>query len=309
VEAEEGKVGQVPDLTYCPFIPPRDRSPFRSRAARGAGPTLVIAMKLRLALALLALATPFALRAADALPVFNATLTMGKEHRFVLVDASGKASSFLNLGDTFAGVTLKAFDAKTGVLDVERGGQISHLTIAADAATLDAPAARVPATIADAEAILNRIHFEDMMDRALAQQKKMLAGQFEKMGGAFTSKGADPKEVADFQKKVTDEVLSVMDGKRLKDDMAKIYTEVFSKDELDQIGAFYQTPFGQLMLSKQPEVQGKLGTIIQQRMGEVMPRVQKMTQEFAAEQKAKMPAAGGVSPPVAPPPPATAPKQ
>ena len=58
-------------------------------------------MKLRLFL--LALLTSLALRAASDLPVFNATLTIGKQHRFVLVSAAGKTSGFISLGDTFEG--------------------------------------------------------------------------------------------------------------------------------------------------------------------------------------------------------------
>ena len=54
-------------------------------------------MKLRLAF--LVLLSGLVLRGADALPLFNATLTVGKEHRFVLIDSAGKASSFLGIGD------------------------------------------------------------------------------------------------------------------------------------------------------------------------------------------------------------------
>ena len=264
-------------------------------------------MKLRLTL--LALATSFALRAADALPVFNATLTMGKEHRFVLIDAAGKASTFLNLGDSFAGYTLKAYDAKTGTLDLERDGKISRVMLVNDAAVTNGPAAPLPATIADAEKVLNQMHFDEMMDRATAQQKKMIAAQFQRVAEQMTAKGIDPTAATDFQKKMADEVLSVLDGKTMKNDVAKIYSEVFTKDELDEIAAFHSTPTGQMMLQKQPEVQNKLGAIIQGRMMEVMPKVQKMGQEFAAEQKAKRAAGGAVPPPAATPPPATAPKQ
>jgi hypothetical protein len=237
-----------------------------------------------------------ALRAADALPLFNATLTVGKEHRFVLVDANGKSSSFLTLGETFAGYVLKSYDPKAGALELERDGKITRITLVADAAVANAPAVPLPATIADAEAVLNKMHFEEMMDRAMQRQKKMIASQFERMGAQMAAQGADPTEVAAFQKKITDEVMAVLDAKMLKNDVSKIYSEVFTKGELDQIAAFYSTPLGEMLNSKQPEVQDKLGAIIQARMMEVMPRVQKMGQEFAMQQKAKLEAAGGATP-------------
>lgn len=248
-------------------------------------------MKLRLIL--LALVSAVALRAADALPLFNATLTMGKEHRFVLVDGHGKTSSFLALGESFAGYKLKSYDVKEGALELEKEGRVSRVKLVADAATVNAPAAKIPATIADAEVVLNKMKFEEMMERAMQGQKKMLAAQFEKMSTQMAAGGANPAEVAAFQKKITDEVFGVLDAKVLKNDVSKIYSEVFSKQELDQISAFYTTPLGEMLNAKQPEVQEKLGAIIQGRMMEVMPRVQKMGQEFAQQQKAKKAAAAG----------------
>ncbi len=259
-------------------------------------------MKLRLTL--LALATAFTLRAADALPLFNATLTVGKEHRFVLVDANGKASSFLSLGETFAGYTLKAYDSKSGVLELESEGKVSRVTLVADAAIVNAPAA-IPATVADAEAVLNKMHFDEMMDKALNRQRKAIADQFQQVGAKMTSQGVDPAEAAAFQKKLTDEVLGALDGKQLKSDFAKIYSEVFTKQELDQITAFYSTPLGEMLAAKQPEVQDRFAAVMQGRMAEVMPKVQKMNAEFGAAQKAKR-AAGGA--PGAATPPAPAPK-
>jgi hypothetical protein len=251
-------------------------------------------MKLRFSLLLLLSA--LALRAADALPLFNATLSIGKDHRFVLVDANGKTSSFLSLGESFAGYSLKAYDPKTGVLELERNGKVSPVTLVADAATVSAPPAALPATIADAENVLNKMHFEEMMERAMDKQKKMIVTQFQQVAARMTAQGADPTEAAAFQKKMSDEVLNVLDAKTLKNDVSKIYSEVFSKQELDQISAFYSTPLGEMLSSKQPEVQDRLGAIIQGRMQEVMPRVQKLGSEFAAAQKAKREAAaaGGV---------------
>jgi hypothetical protein len=249
-----------------------------------------------------ALACAAAVRAADVLPVFNATLTVGKEHRFVLIDAGGKASSFLGLGESFAGYKLKGYDPKTGVLELEQDGKVSRVSIVADAAVTNAPGAKAPATIADAEGVLNKMHFEEMMDRALQGQRKVLAAQFQKMTGQMTEKGADPADVAGFQKRLTDEIFSALDAKSLKDDVSKIYSEVFTKQELDDLAAFYTTPVGQMLTAKQMDVQEKMGVVMQTRMADMMPRIQKLSQEFAADQKAKRAAAGGA------PTPAPAPK-
>lgn len=237
------------------------------------------------------------LNAADAVPLFNATLSVGKDHRFVLVDGNGKASSFLALGESFAGYVLKRYDQKTGVLEIERDGRIFPLTLVGDAAVKDAPPPPLPATIADAEATLNKMHLDEMLERSLAQQKKAITTQFQQLTSRMVTQGVDPKEAAEFQKKLTDEVFSVLDPKKLKGDVTRIYSEVFTKQELEQMGAFFTTPLGEMISSRQPVVQEKLGAIVQARMAEVMPRVQQMGAEFAVAQKAKRDAAGGVAPP------------
>lgn len=208
-------------------------------------------------------------------------------NRFVLIDAQGKGSSFLALGESFAGYRLKAYEAKTGELELERDGRVHRVTLVADAAVKDAPPPPLPATIADAEAVLNKMHFDEMIERTLAQQKKMVAAQFQQVVSRMTAQGVDPAEAAAFQKRITEEVFSIFDPKQLKSDVSKIYSEVFTKQELEQLGAFFATPLGEMLSTRQPAVQEKLATVVQGRLAEVMPRVQKLGAEFAAQQKAK----------------------
>lgn len=239
-----------------------------------------------------ALFAAVALRAAEPLPVFNATLTVGREHRFVLVNPAGKASSFLALGEQFDGYTLKNYDPKSGVLEIEREGKVSPLTITADAAVLNVPA-RTPATIADAQAVMKAMNFEAMMDRMLAGSKKAQIGMVEKMMEQFKRPGADIDAAVTMQRKMIDELLGAVSGPGLKDDMARIYSEVFTKEELQGLADFYATPLGQNLNDKQPEIQEKLTAVMMPRMMSAMPKVQKMMRDFAAEQQAKRQAAGG----------------
>lgn len=262
-------------------------------------------MKFRLTI--LAIASAVALHAADALPLFNATLTVGKEHRFVLVDANGKASTFLRLGETFDDYKLKSYDAKGGALELERDGKTSRVTLVADAAVVAGPAAALPATIQDANVVLNKMRFEEMMDRVIGQQRKAMAANFEQMASRMTQQGVDKQEVGAFQKRLMDEVMSAMEPQQMKSDMAKIYSEVFTKQELDDMAAFFSTPLGQVMAAKQPDVQEKLGAAVQSRMMEVMPRVQQMGRDFSAQQKARKEAGGAAVQPSPPPQPAKRP--
>jgi uncharacterized protein len=258
--------------------------------------------------ALVTLLSVLALRAADALPLFNAVLTSGKEHRFVLVGANGKASSFLQVGESFDGYKIRAYDAKAATLELERDGKTTKVTLVADAATTNAPAA-TPATLADATAVLNAMNFEQMLDRTMVGVRKQQAAGMGQMMNRMMPPGADAEmkdAIVAFQKKVMDEMMSGVSGADLKNDVAKIYSETFTKEQLADISAFYQSPIGKTFSDKQPELAEKMNGLMMSRMMGSMPKVQQMMKDFGEEMKAKKSAAAGSA---AAPAPAPAPKQ
>ena len=254
-------------------------------------------MKLRLTL--LALASAIVLRAAEAIPLFNATLTVGKEHRFVLADTTGKTSQFLRVGESFEGYTIKSYDAKAGALDLERDGKIVTVTLVADAATANAPMA-TPATIADAAAVMNKIHIDELLERSIVQQKKMIMASIERMSANIPAEAKD--DFAAFQKKIVDEIGALLDVGKMKADITRIYSETFTKEELVGVSAFYDTPLGQTLLAKQSDVQQKMQAAMMPRMAEIGPKIQQMSRDFAQQMKEKREGGATVSPAPAPAP-------
>jgi uncharacterized protein len=248
--------------------------------------------KLLVLIALLASTVAFA---AGQLPVFNATLTIGKEHRFVLVGGDGKASSWLQLGDTFAGYKLKAYDAKASALDLERDGKVDRVTLVSDASVKAGALATTAATLADAEAVMNKMHFEEMIGRILDQQKNAMGKMVDQMAARMNIPATDRDDVLAFQKKVMNEVMSSLNVDQMKTDMTRIYSEVFSKEELTDMAAFYSTPLGETITSKQPAVQQKLQEAMMPRMAEMMPKIQQLGREFAMQQQAKKKAAAAAA--------------
>jgi hypothetical protein len=247
-------------------------------------------------LLLLALAAASALHAADSVPAFNAVLNMGKEQRFVLVGLEGKPSDWLKLGDTYEGYTIKSFDSKDSTLDLEHGGKTVKVSLVGGAGVKDTP---VPthASLADAQALLNKMRFDEMLERTLAQQKKAMAAMFDQMAAQNNHPGVNKDDLVAFQQKMTDELTSAMNTTEMKNDMAQIYSDVFTKDEIDGLSSFYGTPAGEALIEKQPEVQQKMQALMMPRMMAVMPKIQQMTRDFAADQKAKAAAAAQASAP------------
>ena len=255
-------------------------------------------MKAFVALVAFALASVASAGAAEKLPVFNAILTVGKEHRFVLVSQpGGKPSTFLQLGDKFDGYVLKGFDAKSGVLEIERDGKVSKLTLVADAAVTSAPAT-TPATIADASAMLTAMNFEKMMDQTMEGVKRQQASAMQKMVTQMAG-NADREAVVEFQKKVVEVMMSGISGAEIQADVARLYSEIFSREELQALSAFYSSPVGQSFAEKQPIVTERMNELMMPRIMANMPKVQQMGREFAAQQKAKKEAAAGAASPPA----------
>lgn len=238
---------------------------------------LPIPMKLRLLA--LALLSSLALRAADALPIFNATLAMGRESRFLLLSPTGKSSPWLKVGDDFEGYKIKVYDAKASGLDLEREGKISRITLVSDASVANAPAAPAPATIADAEAVLKVMRFDDMIRKIADGQVKSMAPMFKQMSAQMQARGIDADRISAYQKKMSEAIMGVMTDPATQEAMTKAYSEAFTKEELNGLAAFYSTPVGQSLIEKQPEVSQKLNASLMPRMMQVMQGLQKSAME------------------------------
>lgn len=70
----------------------------------------------------------------------------------------------------------------------------------------------------------------------------------------------------------------------MKEDVAKIYLEVFTPDELRQLIAFYKSPTGKMFLKKTPELTVKVTMmtqdIIAKNMPELIKAIQAKTQQL-----------------------------
>jgi hypothetical protein len=248
-------------------------------------------MKLRCFL--FALLSTLALHAASDLPVFNATLTVGKEHRFILISPAGKTSAWLKLGEAFEGYQLKAYDAKASALDLEHDGQAVRVTLVADAAVTNAPVAPTPATIADAEEVFRVMHFDEMMKKILDGQKKgMLPAMQQSMkqmmgrfGDALSEE--DKAALSALQSKIAEQSLNAITSPEMRSAMARIYSEVFTKDELNSMAGFYSTPAGQALVDKQPDVQQKMMSVMMPMIMKNQMAAQKEMADFMGGLKAK----------------------
>jgi hypothetical protein len=213
-------------------------------------------------------------------------LTIGNERQFSLVSPSRTAPAWVKLGDKVDGWELAEFKVAEEALVLKKEGQTFVLKLATSTIA-NVPADAAKATFAEAEEVLRKMDFERMMTKMMDQQKGAMGGMARQMAAGMGAKGADAEAVAAFQQKAMEAMVDAINIPGLKNDLAQIYSEAFTKDELRGISDFYGTPAGIAMVEKQPEISQKLNAVMMPRMMAAMPKIQAMAKEFAAEQMRK----------------------
>jgi len=236
------------------------------------------------------------MRAAEpAVPELRGMLATGSDRRFALATPGGDQPAWVGVGDSFAGWKLSAYRPADDAIVLSKDGKEVLLKLSAGTVGLSVE----KATLADAEAVINKMKFEEMIGKMLAQQKQATVAMMKKMMG--NPKGVDQADFDAFQAKVMDTLYASMKPEEMKADFARVYSEVFTKGELQGLANFYDSPSGQAMIDKQPEVQQKTMAVIMPRMMAAMPKIQQLSAEFGKEQEAKKDAAPATPSPAATP--------
>ncbi len=221
-------------------------------------------------------------RAAESeLPLLRGVLLDGSGNLFCLADASG-AATWAKLGQVHGGWKLESFDADRQVLVLGRDGIRRELGLE----TARIQTAEAPATVAEADALLEKMHFEDMIAKTIEAQQTAAIKAMGRLGGKNLPE-AERERMAEFQTKVMKTMIEEMDLPGMRQDMAKALSEIYTAEELRAQSAFYSTPAGRATLEKQPQLQSRMTEHMMPRMMKAISKIQAMTQEHA---KAEAPA-------------------
>ncbi len=219
-------------------------------------------------------------------------LTAGGERRFALA-VPGGMQAWVSVGETFEGWTVADYDAAADTLLLSKDGRQVTIGLSSSVLGTSAPAgggtmvagSSTKASLADAEEVLNKMRFEQMMGRVLEQQKKSAAALVRQIAAQAGAEQTD--EGAAFQGRMLDMMFAELNAEALRGDLARAYSEVFTKEELQNLASFYASPAGQAMVDKQPEVSQKISDAMTPRLMATLPKVQQMAKDYAVEQAAK----------------------
>jgi hypothetical protein len=246
-------------------------------------PSLCLALLLTASAALAAdsdSTPPAAPAATGGKPVLHGLIASGDSVRFLLTTPGEGDGKWYSLGDTVGNWKLASYRDQDGVLVLSRDGASNlELSLVHD----HAAAADSQATLAQAQALLKQINFSQMMQKVLAQQKQAMTAMTRQALTQRGLSGAALDAALAKQAKAMDAVWGAMDMSSMQDDIAQIYSEVFTPSELSAISDFYSTPAGEAMIEKTPLVQQKTMQIMMPRIMQAAAAARKAAQAQAQE--------------------------
>lgn len=129
--------------------------------------------------------------------------------------------------------------------------------------------------------MLKLMDMQKMMEQVISQVQQMQMTQMKQLN----IPEQDQEKVAEFQRKLNAKLAEAISWDKLEPEYVKLFSEVYTEEELKAIVGFYKTPAGQSMLKKQPLLMQKSMVISQKNIQAAMPEIQRMTQEFKDSMK------------------------
>jgi TonB family protein len=152
------------------------------------------------------------------------------------------------------------------------------------------PAAIDPEKRAVIEELLSMVNGEDMAQQMLKQLGPLVEQQFGRVLDQLLPKTIDRSaisaDVQAFQKDLVSRI-SARVVSELRSISMNVYGEAFTTQELRELVAFYRTPTGQVLARKLPELSQKASAAGQQVVLQMLPELQKATQDWVEMMKKK----------------------
>ena len=156
------------------------------------------------------------------------------------------------------------------------------LFLALLAFTTAAFAEESPAKLALAREVISALQADKMIDGMMSQMKQMAAQT------ASTTPDATPEQRAKAEKLQSDIMdLSMNSAKKLIGQMDQLYAEIYSEADLQAMKAFFTSPEGRSMISKQPQLMQRMMPMMQRMQQELQPQIQALV---ASSKAAEAPA-------------------
>lgn len=115
-----------------------------------------------------------------------------------------------------------------------------------------------------------------ILDQVISQLDKMQGQMLEGLNIPEDRK----QDALNLQNKITSMIISEFNRKEMESDLIKVYSDVYSEEELKGIVDFYKSPAGQSMIKKTPILMDKFSTLNKAKTKDLMPKIVKLINDF-----------------------------
>ena len=165
---------------------------------------------------------------------------------------------------------------------------------AASAAESSSPgAANNPPSETSIKQLLEAAQARKLIDSVMAQMDTVMKQTIQQATQGQPVPAKVQKDIDKREAEMMAALKELLDWNKLEPMYVRVYQKSFTQSEVDGMIAFYKTPAGQAVISKMPAVMQNTMNEMQQMMGPMMQRLQKMQQEVVAEMKAENEKKGG----------------
>ena len=140
--------------------------------------------------------------------------------------------------------------------------------------------------------LLETTHAKRLLEAASGQIDSLMTTTMKSMLQGRTLSARQQQTVDAMRAKVATLTAEQLSWEVMEPMYLKIYRDSFSQSEIEGMLAFYKSPAGQAVVEKLPLLQQNMMSYMQQRMAVLLPQIQQMAKETAAEIKAQNDDAG-----------------
>tara|TARA_B100002049_G_C16046948_1_gene361639 strand:- start:400 stop:897 length:498 start_codon:yes stop_codon:yes gene_type:complete len=133
------------------------------------------------------------------------------------------------------------------------------------------------------ESLMSLMDMDSLIDNMYTQVEPMMKNMSDQMN----IKPSEQPIFDKYYKEMTLILKEEVSWTKMKPHVLAIYDKNFTEQQIDDIVEFYETPTGQAMLNKMPEITQQSVQISQQLLQRALPRIQATSAELAAELKAQ----------------------
>lgn len=137
--------------------------------------------------------------------------------------------------------------------------------------------------------LLETMQAQKMLQAVTEQMDSMFDGMLKKQLEGRDLTPEQQKSLQDRQQAAREMIKQLLSWDSMEALYLKVYGDTFTQEEIDGMTAFYASPTGHAVIAKLPLVSKNTMIEMQQRMQQMMPKLQQMAKETADQIKAQDP--------------------